>query len=170
MTDVNEQGNIEGNTHWDCNLDPLHRIAQETIELEKDAKILLEGDTQGCVRQVHVSANGGNRIEAALEQFDNDAAHWKAYLSNLKIGESNRIKVTATNDEDIATDEVFERLLEPYIVSSYDELGNLTSRRNALTGAATEYSWDTWGRLVSVSEHSSDGVSPPFHYLQYFQP
>tara|TARA_B100000989_G_C19460944_1_gene436172 strand:- start:454 stop:744 length:291 start_codon:yes stop_codon:yes gene_type:complete len=95
------------------------------------------------VRQVYVSANGGNRVKAVLEQLGDDTAHWKAYLSGLKFGETNSIKVTATSDEDIATEEVFERLLEPYVESSYDELGNLISRRNSLTGESIEYSWDS---------------------------
>ncbi|MCB1655165.1 MAG: hypothetical protein KDI41_15065 [Pseudomonadales bacterium] len=163
LTNVQVQGNINGNDSWSTDLDALHRISQETLEIEKDAKLLLEGDTEVCVRQVHVSANGGERVEAVLEHIG-DHAHWKAYLSHLKLGDSNRIKVTATSEEDVATDHVFEKLLEPYVSSDCDALGNLKSRRNALTGERTDYTWDVWGRLVHVLEHGHDGVMRSWTY------
>lgn len=115
------------------------------------------------IRQVHVSANGGNRVEAVLEHMG-DTHHWRAQLTGLNFGEPNSIKVTATSNEDIATEEVFEKLLEPYVLSSYDELGHLISRRNALTGEGTNYTWDTWGRLTHVLEHSHDGVTKSWTY------
>jgi len=48
---VSEEGNIGGNASWKMTADRIHRVSQETLEIERDAKVLLEGDTAGvCVR------------------------------------------------------------------------------------------------------------------------